>query len=62
MNAFIFVSVICVGQSCGFMTSPDYISEKECNEYKKEFVINKFKPEVTLAAYQCIKLKPEVKI
>ena len=62
MNAFLFVSVICVGQSCGFMTSPDYISEKECNEYKKEFVTNKFKPEVTLAAYQCMKFKPENKV
>jgi len=62
MNAFIFVSVICVGSTCGFMTSPDYISEKECNEYKKEFVSNKFGPNVTLAAYQCMLFKPGVKV
>jgi hypothetical protein len=62
MNAFIFVSVVCIGQTCGFITSPDYMSEKECKEYKKEFLLNKFKPEVTLAAYQCVKFKPEVRI
>jgi hypothetical protein len=62
MNAFIFVSVICVGNVCTFMTSTDYISEKECNEYKQEFQQNKFKPEVTLAAYQCMKFKPGVPV
>ena len=62
MNAFIFVSVICIGQACTFMTSPDYISEKECNEYKQEFKQNKFKPEVTLAAYQCMLFKPGVPV
>jgi len=62
MNAFVFVSVICIGQSCAFMTSPYYISEKECNEYKQEFQQNKFKPEVTMAAYQCMKFKPETKV
>ena len=62
MNSFIFVSVICVAQACGFMTSTDYISEKECNEYKKEFTQQKFKPEVTLAAYQCMDFKPKGQI
>ena len=62
MNAFIFVSVICAGSTCGFMTSPDYISEKQCQDYVKEFTSNKFTPDVTLAAYQCIKFKPETKV
>ena len=59
MNSFIFVSVICVAQACGFMTSTDYITEKECNEYKQEFIQTKFGPEVTLAAYQCMNFKPK---
>jgi hypothetical protein len=60
MNTFIFVSVICVAQACGFMTSTDYISEKECNEYKQEFIKTKFDSSVTLAAYQCMKFKPGI--
>ena len=62
MNTFLFVSVICIGQSCGFMTSPYFISEAVCQEYKEEFTQQKFKPEVTLAAYQCMKFKPETKV
>ena len=62
MNTFVFVSIICVGQTCGFMTSTDYLTEKECQEYKKDFKETKFKPEVTLAASQCMKFKPEVKV
>jgi hypothetical protein len=62
MNTFVFVSIICVGQTCGFMTSADYLTEKECQEYKKDFKETKFKPEVTLAASQCMKFKPEVKV
>jgi hypothetical protein len=58
MNAFIFVSVICIGQACSFMTSMDTITEKECIETKKEFLNLKFKPEVTLAAVQCMEFKP----
>ena len=62
MNTFVFVSIICVGQACGFMTSADYLTEKECKEYKQDFKETKFKPEVTLAAAQCMKFKPEVKV
>ena len=62
MNAFIFVSIVCVGQACGFMTSTDYLSEKECKEYKEDFLHTKFKPEVTMAAAQCMKFKPEARV
>jgi len=33
------------------------MSQKECYELKREFVTTKFKPEVTLAAAQCMKFK-----
>jgi hypothetical protein len=57
MNAFIFVSVMCIGTNCTFMTSTDSMPEKECYEFKKEFATTKFKPEVTLAVAQCMKFK-----
>jgi len=57
MNAFIFVSVMCIGTNCTFMTSTDSMDKKECYELKKEFVTAQFKPEVTLAAAQCMKFK-----
>ena len=44
------------------MTSSISLSEKECQEYKQDFKETKFKPEVTLAAAQCMKFKPEVKV
>jgi hypothetical protein len=57
MNAFIFVSVICIGSNCTFMTSTYSMEQKACYELKQEFVTTKFKPEVTLAAGQCMKFK-----
>jgi len=62
MNSFIFVSVMCIAQTCSFMTSMDTLTEKECVETKKEFLQSKFKPEVTLAAVQCMQFKPGTKI
>lgn len=57
MTSFIFVSVMCIGQACSFMTSMDTMTEKECMVTKREFLHNKFKPEVTLAVAQCMKFK-----
>jgi hypothetical protein len=54
MNAFIFVSVMCIGQQCAFVTSMDSMPEKTCNELKIAFLLTKFKPEVTVAAAQCM--------
>jgi len=62
MNSFIFVSVMCIGQACSFMTSMDLLTEKECTETKKEFLQLKFKPEVTMAAVQCMEFHPGTKI
>jgi hypothetical protein len=57
MSAFVFVSVVCIGINCTFVTSTDSITQKECEKVKQEFVATKFKPEVTLAAAQCMKFK-----
>ena len=54
MNAFIFVSVMCISQQCAFVTSMDSMPEKTCNELKAAFLQSKFKPEVTVAAAQCM--------
>jgi hypothetical protein len=62
MNAFIFVSVICIGQACSFITSMDTLTQKECEETKKELLSLPFKPEVTLAAAQCMKFKPRTQV
>jgi len=62
VNTFLFVSIVCVGQTCGFMTSANYLSEKDCQRYKQEFKETKFKPEVTLAAAQCMKLKERYEV
>ncbi len=59
MNAFIFVSVMCIGQQCAFVTSMDTVPDKKCQEMKREFLTSKFKPEVTLAAAQCMEFTGE---
>jgi hypothetical protein len=38
------------------------MSEKECQEFKKDFLLSKFKPEVTLAMAQCMKFKSGVQV
>jgi hypothetical protein len=62
MNAFVFVSIICIGQACTFMTSTDYLSEAECQEYKTNFLQTQFSPKVTMASAQCMKFKPGTSI
>ena len=57
MNAFIFVSALCIGTNCTFLTSTYSMTQKECYELKQEFVSSQFKPEVTLAIAQCMKFK-----
>lgn len=54
MNMFIFVAVMCIGQKCDFMTSNQAITEKHCQQVKQQFMALPFKPEVTLAAAQCM--------
>ena len=58
MNSFIFVGIVCVGQACTFLSSTEQLTEKQCIEYKKDFLETKFEKEITLAATQCMKFKP----
>ena len=62
MNAFIFVAVICVGQQCEFFASTKPIVESRCQQLKDQFLRMPFKPEVTLAASQCMIFNEGVKI
>lgn len=59
MNAFIFVSILCIGPYCEFMVSNSAINEVQCQQMKKEFLAAKFRPEVTMAATQCLDFKSE---
>ena len=59
MNAFIFVSIMCIGQSCDFVTSNTALSDTKCKEMKAQFLALPFKKEVTLAAAQCLEFKSE---
>ena len=61
MNAVIFVSIICISQQCNFFTSNKPITETQCQETKKQFLALPFKPEVTLAAAQCMEFESEIK-
>jgi hypothetical protein len=56
MIEFIFISVMCIGQSCDFMVSKQPVSYEKCQEVKKQFLALPFKPEVTLAAAQCMRI------
>jgi len=57
MNEFIFVAIMCIGVKCDFLTSSQPITEKECLTTKQQFESLPFKPEVTVAAAQCSKIK-----
>jgi hypothetical protein len=61
MNAFIFVSILCIGQQCDFMTSKSALTQLQCQQMKKEFLSAKFRPEVTMAAAQCLDFESELK-
>jgi hypothetical protein len=54
MNAFIFVSIVCVGQSCNFVASTKTVDEPKCKAMKTQFLEMPFKKEITLAAAQCM--------
>lgn len=57
MNSFIFVSIICMGTNCTFVTSSEPMTQAKCQETKFKFLSTKSKPEVTLTAAQCMKFK-----
>jgi hypothetical protein len=62
MNAFIFVSILCIGQQCDFFASTRSITEAQCQAIKKDFLTLPLKPEVTLSAAQCMKFDEGVKV
>ena len=52
---FIFVAIMCMGTKCDFMASDTAVPETHCIKMKEQFLTLPFKPEVTLAAAQCMK-------
>lgn len=54
MNSFIFVAVVCINTKCDFITSTRPVTQEHCQVMKKQFFDLPFKPEVTLAASQCM--------
>ena len=54
MIEWIFVSVMCIGSSCDFMITNQPVTREKCQAVKKQFLALPFKPEVTLAAAQCM--------
>lgn len=54
MIEYIFVSILCIGQTCEFMTSKVPMSLEQCEKHKQTFLSMKFRPEITLAATQCM--------
>jgi hypothetical protein len=59
MNAFIFIAIVCIGKQCDFVTSNMPITEPHCNQMKQQFLALPFKPEITLAATQCLPFNDE---
>ena len=59
MNAFIFVAIVCIGKQRDFITSNIVITEPHCNQMKQQFLALPFKPEITLAATQCLPFNDE---
>ena len=62
MIEWIFVSVVCIGASCDFMITNQPVTKEKCQQVKKHFLSLPFKPEVTLAAAQCMSFKTGEKI
>jgi hypothetical protein len=62
MNTVIFVSIVCIGSSCNFFTSNKPVTETHCQQMKQQFLALPFKPEITLAAAQCMEFNEGVKI
>ena len=60
MNWFIFVSIVCMGtNNCDFVASNRAVTQEHCQQIKQQFLSLPFKPEVTLAAAQCLPFEDE---
>lgn len=62
MIEWMFISVMCIGQSCDFMITNEPVSRERCLAIKKHFLELPFRPEVTLAAAQCMSFKTGEKV
>jgi hypothetical protein len=62
MMSFIFVSVVCIGMNCDFMSSKHAMPQADCQKIRQQFSALPFKPEVTLAASQCMEFKKEMQV
>ena len=62
MNMVIFVSIVCVGSSCNFITSNKPVTESHCQQMKQQCLALPFKPEITLAAAQCMEFNEGTKV
>lgn len=56
MNTFMFVAIMCIGQQCDFVVSKEPVTESKCESLKKDFLGLPFKPEMTFAATQCVRM------
>lgn len=62
MMSFIFVSVVCIGANCDFMSSKYAMPQEQCQKIRKQFEALPFRPEVTLAASQCMVFNKEMQV
>lgn len=62
MNMVIFVSIVCISSTCNFVTSNQPVTENHCQQMKQQFLALPFKPEITLAAAQCMEFNEGTKV
>lgn len=62
MNAFIFVSIICMNAQCDFFTSTVAMEKAKCEVMKKDFMALPFKKEITFSGAQCMPFNPGTQV
>jgi hypothetical protein len=62
MNAFIFVSIVCISSQCDFFTSTVSMEKPKCELMRKNFLELPFKPEVTYSGAACMPFSEGTKI
>mgnify|MGYP003348520283 CR=1 FL=1 len=63
MIEFVFVAIICMGEkNCDFVISNTPITKSHCQQVKRDFLNLPFRPEVTMAAAQCMNITTGEKI
>ena len=56
---YMFVAILCIGQQCDFVISKEPVTLEKCESLKTDFLALPFKPEITFAATQCVKVQDE---